>query len=199
MRKILVAVIGLIPLAAWSQIPGGATTMPASAPAANRGGATISAPATTASSPRDNTSFHAANLKLIGQAMFIYAAEYNDRVPPNMELLLKGLGQYSTSTEVPPLQRLAGPDVTIPPEIGKAPLAEQAAWLAKNGGYVVLGLGQRFSSVRNTAQTPLAIERPDVDPTKPRLSVLYFDGHVEVRDRTEVEALIPKPESTTKP
>jgi len=139
-------------------------------------------------SPRKSPEAAGKNLKDVGQVMAIYAAQYSDRLPPNAATLLTtvdhGMVSKHSVAEI-----LAGPDVTIPDAVRSASPEEQATWLSKNGGVKVLAWGGHFVMQTKASVTPLAILRPELYPGEPKLAVLYFDGHVELRDRAEVEAM----------
>ena len=106
----------------------------------------------------------ASNLRQIGQAAQIYAAENRGKLPPDLATtydLVKNVDVYlnpNSATQKP--QGLKGDELK--------------AWINESADYVYLGAGK---DVRGRADTVLAHERPET--ASGGLNILFLDGHVE--------------------
>lgn len=106
-----------------------------------------------------------ANLKQIGLACKIYAADNNDALPPDFTALVKGKYQADVKGYIAKSDRQSkvSADQTIGPG---------------NTSYAYLGKGLSDSA---DSGLPLAFEKPWLVDGKDGIAVLFMDGHVEVR------------------
>ncbi|HVT80268.1 MAG TPA: hypothetical protein VHM90_06380 [Phycisphaerae bacterium] len=121
------------------------------------------------------------NLKTIGEAISQYIAQKN--------ALPTRLGELAGLT--PAISTFVLPETLIPEDIALAAKPEQAAWVDAHAAYLLLSPGADRKKLADAA--PIAMERPDLNPKKPQLAVLFLDGHVEMMDRAKAEKLKPTP------
>jgi RNA polymerase sigma factor (sigma-70 family) len=127
------------------------------------------APATQPASAEEaeNRARCAANLRKIGQVLFVFTTSHNGQFPPNFASLLQGA--------------MITPDVFICPETGKSfprnsSQKEQAEWISSNSDYEYLGEGLSVQTVSSIIV--LAYDR-DGNHHGDGANVLFGDGHVE--------------------
>ena len=122
----------------------------------------------------------AANLRQIGTAVLVYAADNKDQLPTDLTKLLKN--------------RTINPSVMVrdrsqlPPTWREMTGEEQAAWATEHADFVYVGKGKITD---NTAETVLAYEKY-APGAAGKVNVLFGDGHVDAMTITDLEAAVKK-------
>jgi prepilin-type processing-associated H-X9-DG protein len=132
--------------------------------------AVVAAVATLQAQPRPERS-SAENLRNLGQAIMMYAADYKGHVPPDLGKLAKYVGG-DLDVFVSPRR------VTRMPEDVRAKPESSAEWFNTSCDYVLtVPPGTRLSRLRQPEQFPLVVEKPSLHD-EGTVAILYADGHV---------------------
>jgi hypothetical protein len=119
------------------------------------------------------------NLRYIGAALTSYLTENHDRLPD-------GLGQLVRL--VPSTEVFILPEAKLPLDVKQSAPEQQTPWINAHSIFAFPAAGTRPDA------TPpgglLAYERLDLDPVKPKLAVLFGDGHVDTMPREELEKML---------
>jgi prepilin-type processing-associated H-X9-DG protein len=118
----------------------------------------------------------AANLKQMGLGMMLYANENRGRFPQT-------LGDLARTREVPLDAFVCPSSDNSLPELARAAIDVQAAWVNENSDYVYLGAGKTQAV---GAEVILIHEKPD-NHSREGVNVLYGDGHVEFLRMDELQ------------
>src|SRR5258706_14854972 len=120
----------------------------------------------------------ASNMRMIGQAMLLYANENKGKYPKTMgELLL---------TQDVTIEVFVNPQTKTRPPLEKTK-DEQALWINKDCDYEYLGAGKN-----NQAGADVILAHEKFRPNARGINMLYGDGHVEFTNTINAQQMLAK-------
>lgn len=131
----------------------------------------------------------AADMRMLGQAMFLYANANGDQYPDNLEGLLKTDPSLSPAIFVCPASAKTPPDNSSPQKFASDIASGQ------HTSYIYLGKGL---NVHEPAETVLIYE-PLEDHAREGMNVLFGDGHVQFLDRYQSQTILDERSAGTFP
>ena len=129
----------------------------------------------------------ASNLRQVGMGILMYANSNRGKYPPDLHTLVRQ--GYLTHVA------FANPRVPTLLPRGEVSQLESAAWVRDSNDYVYRGAGLTYTA---PAMTVVAYDNPVTAPGE-SLNVLYADGHVGLRPRSEIVALYGGPAASPAP